>query len=623
MRPLTRIWTGCALCLVGMVALMAWVTVRTLALEDSEWVSAIQSENERLALWRMDSALVALIAEESSRPFESYNAFYPVTNAYSDLLRPLPGSRIQQPSPLLINEQPYVQLHFQCAPSGEFTSPQVPTSNLRDIAEQSLTTTEQILSAERSLRTLCESLSRQELETLIKTRRDQPRGSAQATRRAVIDVEQDVSLEISRDPQQQQQQQQRSIAEYKIRNRNLLLGNTIVDSSRNGGNTGVSSRSFRSIDGPKPDVPKSSQPSPSGAPPTDLSPMQAFFRDDQLLLARTAEAEEGEVIQGCLLNWPEIQVWLLSQIEDILPDARLKPLSLDDPQASPLRLASIPVLLVPGRSARPERPVWSPIRTALATAWAWLAISSLAVFGLVLGLMRLSERRAAFVSAVTHELRTPLTTFRLYTDLLEQGHQLDEEKQSRYIHTLKQESERLAHLVENVLAYSRLERKPARDLQTGVRLSDLLEQICPVLERLADQSKIAFACRLPDNEPVDQVLVQADLQAVERILHNLYDNAGKYGTTAERREVELVVRSIPGWIELCVRDFGTGIPDDMRRKLFEAFCKSDSQAARSAPGVGLGLSLSRRLALSLGGELVSEAVSPGACFVLRLRRLES
>ena len=70
----------------------------------------------------------------------------------------------------------------------------------------------------------------------------------------------------------------------------------------------------------------------------------------------------------------------------------------------------------------------------------------------------LSERRGAFVSAVTHELRTPLTTLRMYTEMLADGMVPDEPRRRSYLQTLRAEADRLGHLVENVLAYSRLER---------------------------------------------------------------------------------------------------------------------------------------------------------------------
>ena len=73
-------------------------------------------------------------------------------------------------------------------------------------------------------------------------------------------------------------------------------------------------------------------------------------------------------------------------------------------------------------------------------------------------MVALSERRGAFVSAVTHELRTPLTTFRMYAEMLAEGMVPSPEARQKYLETLRREADRLAHLVENVLQYARLER---------------------------------------------------------------------------------------------------------------------------------------------------------------------
>ena len=68
-----------------------------------------------------------------------------------------------------------------------------------------------------------------------------------------------------------------------------------------------------------------------------------------------------------------------------------------------------------------------------------------------------------------------------------------------------------------------------------------------------------------------------------------------------------------------VRDHGPGITPGEERRIFRPFCKSARQAAETAPGVGLGLALSRRLARSMGGELSLDGCPDGACFVLTLR----
>jgi len=98
----------------------------------------------------------------------------------------------------------------------------------------------------------------------------------------------------------------------------------------------------------------------------------------------------------------------------------------------------------------------TPLPLPLVAIWALLLLVALAFGWLMRQTLNLSERRAAFVSAVTHELRTPLTTFRLYTEMLSEGWPRIQNNNRSISNTLR-EANRLTHLVENVLAYARLE----------------------------------------------------------------------------------------------------------------------------------------------------------------------
>lgn len=113
--------------------------------------------------------------------------------------------------------------------------------------------------------------------------------------------------------------------------------------------------------------------------------------------------------------------------------------------------------------------------------------------------------------------------------------------------------------------------------------------------------------------------VQTDPSAVEQILFNLTDNACKYAAPdCETRRVDIRIHSHHNQAILSFRDYGPGISAQQRKKLFQPFSKSATEAAHSAPGVGLGLALSRRLARELGGDLVFQPGPHGATFELTL-----
>ena len=98
-------------------------------------------------------------------------------------------------------------------------------------------------------------------------------------------------------------------------------------------------------------------------------------------------------------------------------------------------------------------------------------------------------------------------------------------------------------------------------------------------------------------------LVLANPSAVEQVLLNLVDNACKYAGSATDRRIQVELRSGAGAAAIAVRDHGPGISATVRRRLFRSFSKSARNAAETAPGIGLGLTLSRRLARDMGGDL--------------------
>jgi signal transduction histidine kinase len=339
---------------------------------------------------------------------------------------------------------------------------------------------------------------------------------------------------------------------------------------------------------------------------------------EALVLARRVTVGGLEFVQGCWLDWPSIRNSLLDDIKDLLPDARIVPYVGQKDVKQTRQLASLPVALVPGLVPGAGQALaagLSPIQISLLVAWGCVLLAALAAFMLLRGAVVLSERRGAFVSAVTHELRTPLTTFRMYTEMLESGMVPDEKKRQRYLVTLRTEAERLDHLVKNVLAYARLEKTRAGSQIESVEIGELIERIKDQLSDRAGQAGMELAVEL--DQQIAGITLRADRAAAERILFNLVDNACKYAAGAEDRRIHIQAERRGEMLALRVRDHGQGIGPDQARRLFKPFSKSAQEAAESAPGVGLGLALSRRLARGMGGDLVlDEGTSEGACFIL-------
>src|SRR5688572_21474091 len=116
-------------CLAVVLAAMGWISLKVLQLDRSDVLAqnqAMLEENVRLALWRMESSLAPLIAQESARPYFYYSPFYPAERAYTRMFAEIQPNEVRLPSPLLTASAQHVLIHFQIEPDAKITSPQAP-----------------------------------------------------------------------------------------------------------------------------------------------------------------------------------------------------------------------------------------------------------------------------------------------------------------------------------------------------------------------------------------------------------------------------------------------------------------------------------------------------------------
>lgn len=611
------LWIGFALCLAVVLAAMGWVSLSLVRLDRAESEAQAQAALEqkvRLALWRADSALAPLVARENVRPSFAYTPFFPADRGYSRMLNRPPGQEMLSPSPLLTEAAPYVMVHFQFESDGRLSSPQAPTGSLYRLAVPRYLTEQKVRDAQSRLEQVGKLVDRPRLAALL------PAHAAAPVEVVMSPPPPGTDQQLARRQHRADVQQRgQGAVEFDLRNEALQQNVNAMAQSQQG----------------FPSAPQSGPAPPSQlVPSTDLSgvAMTPLWIGGQLLLARRVTVGGHEYVQGCLLDWPTIKVFLLETVEDLLPQADFQPeeswqpgpkaswyLELTSEADEAHRLAALPVRLVASLSMPEADGSLSPMLLSLSVAWTCVLLAAGAVAGLLAGVLRLGQRRAAFVSAVTHELRTPLTTFQMYAEMLAEGMVPDPAQQRQYLDTLRAEAQRLTHLVENVLAYARLERGRAGARLETVRLQTLL---APVVERLAGRARQAGMELLTEHDEAEnEAMVCVNPAAVEQVLFNLVDNACKYAAGAEDKRIHLAARCADGRVEISVRDHGPGVPIRAQGRLFRLFAKSAHEAARTAPGIGLGLVLSRRLARDMGGDLrLAHAASCGACFLLSLKR---
>lgn len=665
MRRPWQIWLAYLALLAMIVAGVGWLSVRALQADRAETAAREQAgleERVRLALWRMDGSKVALVSDESARPYFTYATLYG-----ADPIFGLPPGKTagkgdpgpQWLSPLARAPAAGVLAYFQIGADGRMTSPQIPEGTQRKDLTPAYLSEEVVEDAERQLRRVERLAKREELlarlpgaeqaavgAPVMVARADREanptnpanRSKAEGQQRYGPSQRENGELAVNQaDPVEanqggiaqqavapnaapfavgdfQAQQRARGNNEYQARSQ--YVANTV--------NSSVYSQSLN-YNGDLGRVVNGREIALAAREEVQTSRMTPLWIGGELFLARRVKIGGREIVQGLLLDWPAIRGELLAGIADLLPGADLVPADEERPaeldlkgEASASRLlASLPVKLIPGLVEEESMAGWSPVRQSLVVAWSCMCFGAIAVAMLLQGVLRLSERRAAFVSAVTHELRTPLTTFRMYAEMLAEKMVPDEARQQEYLETLRVEADRLTHLVDNVLAYARLERGNPAGRQQKVSVERLVR---PHADRLAERARQAgLELKIEADEGTLAAAAWADPAAVEQILFNLVDNACKYAGGAEEPWLHLEGKVRDGRVLLSVRDHGPGVSPELVGRLFQPFRKSSAEAAHSAPGVGLGLALSRRLAREMGGELRYAADPGGARFVLELR----
>ncbi len=231
---------------------------------------------------------------------------------------------------------------------------------------------------------------------------------------------------------------------------------------------------------------------------------------------------------------------------------------------------------------------------------------------------REAREKTDFVSSVSHELKTPLTSIRMFSELLASEPAGGEERTARYAGIIGTEAARLGRLIDNVLAFARMERgvPPAEPVPMDFRgtVMETAEHFRPVLEQAGFGFEVAG--------PSGPVWLEGDADALRQVLVNLLSNAMKYGVGADgRREIRLELSVSGSEVRVTVGDRGNGVPKGHEARVFEKFHRAHDTLAGGTAGSGLGLTISRRIAEAHGGRLVYRVrEGGGAEFVLTLVR---
>lgn len=651
-RSLTM-FAAFALLLIGTMGVVTAMLLRLEAREACAQLEADQQERIGLALWRMESAVAPLLARESARPYFHFLSFYPANQAYNRMLQPVAPGEMLVPSPLLMTIPEYCALHVQVEADGRVESPRVPPPALHALALQNGVFDDMIADASRKLEEFRRIADREQLSAAARratettlafrndsTAREQGAAARRGMSRELVDdrdnesdkdaaSHDDASISggsVSGPPAPPAARPRSQRGAVPSGGRQVQLQQNETATPQQAAKVEYQQR-VAAVDNTRniyaDEMSKSVQTADVGCTlisqgvfvPTWLRPAN---NEPQLLLVRTVTLEFRSVIQCVWIDWTALRAALEDRVHDLLPTGRLEPLGEHDaPDGN--ALASIPAALRVGQPLQVAQASLTPTRMTLLVAWIGLLGGICAVGFVVHALAELGERRGRFVSAVTHELRTPLTTFCLYTQMLDDNMVPEESARRDYVSTLRREAERLTRIVENVLWYARLS-----DLRGNARVERIdaaaaLSRIIPALQRRAADGQMRLVV---DISEAAGLIVDLDVQSLERVLMNLVDNACKYVGAAADRRIHIWAKCQPAQLQIFVADHGPGIPIADAQRVFEPFERAGlatTTGQSAAQGVGLGLALARGLMRELRGDLtLEEQLGYGATFVLRI-----
>jgi PAS domain S-box-containing protein len=212
-------------------------------------------------------------------------------------------------------------------------------------------------------------------------------------------------------------------------------------------------------------------------------------------------------------------------------------------------------------------------------------------------LKEIDRLKSQFVSDVSHELRTPLTNIRLYLDLL---HQTSEKKKiTRYLGTLTRESDRLSHLINDLLSLSRLEAGATEFSPSSIDLNHLLAALAADRNELASQQGLKIEMEADPRLPP----VYSDERLLNQVFTNLLTNAMNY--TPRGGTITLRTKAVADdkQVEVSVEDTGLGIPVEEQPLIFERFYRGYASRTTNAPGTGLGLAICKEIIELSQGEI--------------------
>jgi two-component system phosphate regulon sensor histidine kinase PhoR len=227
--------------------------------------------------------------------------------------------------------------------------------------------------------------------------------------------------------------------------------------------------------------------------------------------------------------------------------------------------------------------------------------------------LALADIRSQFAANVSHELKTPLTAIRMFAEALAMGVKESPEARREYLKTIINETERLSRLLNNVLDFSKIEQGTRTYHMENLSLYEVVQTTVQAMAFPLGQK--GFHLTVDTEKEIPRI--RGDRDALEQALLNLLHNAIKY--SGESRKILLRLRREASTACVDVVDFGVGISDDDKSRVFGSFFRASGTDNQRIPGAGLGLAIVSHIAEAHGGKVeVESRLGKGSTFTLIL-----
>ncbi len=252
--------------------------------------------------------------------------------------------------------------------------------------------------------------------------------------------------------------------------------------------------------------------------------------------------------------------------------------------------------------------IWSIVAFLVVSTWRNAMRLSRAEAALGSALQALREADAnkdRFMAVLAHELRNPLAPLRSAADLLRLPAGLDAAQQRRTGDIVARQVDSMSHLIEDLLDVSRIRQGLIAIEHAPVDLHEVVGDAVEQTRSLMAQRRHRLYAELPDTHPK----ITGDHKRLVQVLANLLVNAARY--TPEGGEIGLSLRLRDGHADIVVRDNGIGIDSAMLERVFDSFTQAERDPERGKGGLGLGLSLVKRLVELHGGTVSASSAGAG------------